>query len=63
MKTTITFLLFFNMSLLFAQNSKLTGTIVTKNNKEKIAFATVAIFDATTKSFVKSTATDERGYY
>ncbi|WP_339658048.1 outer membrane beta-barrel family protein [Flavobacterium frigidarium] len=63
MKTTITFLLLFNMSLLFAQNSKLTGTIVTKNNKEKIAFATVAIFDATTKSFVKSTATDIRGYY
>ncbi|WP_369753012.1 outer membrane beta-barrel protein [Flavobacterium sp. WC2409] len=63
MKTTIAILLLFNMSLLFAQNSKLTGTIVSKNNKEKIAFATVAIFDATTKSFVKSTATDEKGYY
>jgi hypothetical protein len=42
MKTTIAILLFFNMSLLFAQNSKLTGTIAAKNNK-KIAFATVAV--------------------
>jgi outer membrane receptor protein involved in Fe transport len=63
MKTTIAILLFFNMSLLFAQNTKLNGTIAAKNNKEKIAFATVSIFDATTKSLIKSTATDEKGYY
>jgi hypothetical protein len=35
MKTTIALLLFFNMSLLFAQN-KITGTIAAKNNKEKM---------------------------
>jgi hypothetical protein len=35
MKTTIALLLFFNMSLLFAQN-KITGTIAAKNNKEKL---------------------------
>jgi hypothetical protein len=37
-------------------------TVRKQSAKKKKNFATVAIFDATTKSFVKSTAT-EKGYY
>jgi hypothetical protein len=36
MKTTIAILLFFNMSLLFAQNSKLTGTLQQKTIRKKL---------------------------
>lgn len=63
MKTTIAILLFFSMNLLLAQSSTISGTIESKNNREKVAFATVSIFDANTKSFVKSTTTDEKGTY
>jgi outer membrane receptor protein involved in Fe transport len=63
MKTTIAILLFFSMNLLSAQSSTISGTIESKNNREKVAFATVSIFDANTKSFVKSTTTDEKGTY
>jgi hypothetical protein len=51
-------LLFFNMSLLFAQNSKLTGIIAAKTT-QKNCILNCCCFDAT-KSFVKSTATDEK---
>jgi hypothetical protein len=44
--------------LLFAQN-KITGTIAAKNNKEKMHLQ-LLLFWCTTKSFVKSTATDEK---
>jgi hypothetical protein len=37
-------------------------TVRKQSANKKENFATVAIFDATTKSFVKSTAT-EKGYY
>jgi outer membrane receptor protein involved in Fe transport len=63
MKTTIALLLFFCMNLLFAQDTKLTGTVLAKNNKEKLAFANVSVFDASTRSFVKFTTTDENGQY
>jgi hypothetical protein len=58
MKTTIAILLFFNMSLFFCAKHKLTEQIAAKNNKEKIAFATVAVL-MLPQSFVKSTAPDE----
>lgn len=51
------------MNLLFAQDNQLTGTIVAKNSKEKIAFANVSIFDANTNLFLKSTTTNEKGSY
>ncbi|MFV8362870.1 outer membrane beta-barrel protein [Flavobacterium sp. ZT3P35] len=63
MKTTIAFLLLFNISLLFAQETKLTGVVTTKNGAEKVAFANVAIFDAASNTFFKYTTTDENGLY
>ena len=63
MKTTIALFLFLNISFLFAQTTSLTGTVLSKSSKEKLAFANVSIFDANTKSFVKFTSTDENGQY
>lgn len=63
MKTTIAFLLFFNISLLFAQETKLTGIVTTKNGTEKVAFANVAVFDAASTTFFNYTTTDENGKY
>lgn len=63
MKTAITLLLFFSLNVLSAQSSSISGTVESKNNREKIAFASVSVFDATTKSFVQATTTDEKGNY
>ena len=63
MKTAITLLLFFSLNVLSAQSNSISGTVESKNNREKIAFASVSVFDATTKSFVKATTTDEKGNY
>ena len=63
MKTTIAFLLFFNISILFAQDSKLTGVVTTKNGTEKVAFANVAVFNAATNTFFQVATTNENGQY
>ncbi|MDG2430921.1 outer membrane beta-barrel family protein [Flavobacterium sp.] len=63
MKTAITLLLFFSLNVLSAQSSSISGTVESKSNREKIAFASVSVFDATTKSFVKATTTDEKGNF
>jgi outer membrane receptor protein involved in Fe transport len=63
MKTTIALFLLLSINILFAQDTKLTGIITAKDNKEKLAFANVSVFDADTKSFVKSTTTDENGQF
>jgi glucan biosynthesis protein len=55
------YLIIFQHEFVFCTKQQINGTIAAKTIR-KIAFATVA-FDATTKSFVKSTATDEKGYY
>ena len=63
MKTTIAIFLLFNINLLFAQDTTLTGTVLAKNSKEKLAFANVSIFDAHNNSFIKYVVTDENGNY
>jgi hypothetical protein len=63
MKTTIALFLLFNINLLFAQDTKLTGTVLAKNSKEKLAFANVSIFDAHNNSLIKYVVTDENGNY
>lgn len=63
MKTVLILFLVFNINFLFAQETKLTGTIAAKNNKEKLAFATVSVFNAQNNSFLKFATTDEKGHY
>jgi hypothetical protein len=63
MKTTIALFLLLSINILFAQDTKLTGTITAQDNKEKLAFANVSVFDGDTKSFVNSTTTDENGQF
>lgn len=63
MKTTIAIFLLFNINLLFAQDTNLTGTVLAKNSQEKLAFANVSVFDAHNNSFIKYVVTDENGNY
>lgn len=63
MKTVLILFLVFNINFLFAQETKLTGTIAAKNNKEKLAFATVSVFNAQNNTFLKFATTDEKGHY
>ncbi len=63
MKTLLALFLLFNFNLSSAQQILLNGNIASGKSKEKLAFATVSVFDASDNSLIKYVSTDENGNY
>ncbi|MGB3775360.1 MAG: outer membrane beta-barrel family protein [Leeuwenhoekiella sp.] len=63
MKTTYFFLLLLNSFFLFGQNVQISGSITDERTNEKLAYATVSIFEAEDNTFKQSATTDEFGHY